>query len=105
MVEYIKLTVGCFAIQFTVAVAVPSFPALSTNLNVKLPFSSNVYVSLPSLFVIVTSSLGTNVTVTDSSVKSIVLNVNSAVGSSLSIQSTVIVLVPTFPKPSTNSSS
>ena len=39
----ISLTVGIsLLIQSTAAVAVPSFPALSTNLNVNVPFSLNV---------------------------------------------------------------
>ena len=46
-----------FLIQFTVAVAVPILPASSINSNVKLPFSSNLYVSFPKLLVIVTFSL------------------------------------------------
>ncbi len=96
------ILVGSF-IQSTFAVAVPLFPALSTNSNVNSPFSVKIYVSEPLLFVIVTSSLGFKVTVTGSIVFSVLLYSNSAVGTSLSIQSTFAVAVPLFPLTSTNS--
>ena len=94
--------VGTF-IQSTFAVASPLLPASSTNSNVNSPFSVNVYVSFPLLFVIVTFSLGFKVTVTGSIVFSVLLYSNSAVGTSLSIQSTFAVAVPLFPLTSTNS--
>ena len=50
----------------------------------------------------VTSSFGFKVAITGPSVKWVVLNSNSAVGASVSIQSTEIVFVPIFPKSSTN---
>ena len=40
--EYLISYFGNFAIQFTITVAVPAFPALSTNSNVNSPLSLNV---------------------------------------------------------------
>ena len=57
---------------------------------------------MPSLFKTVISSLGSKVTVTGSSVRCIVLYKSLAVGASVSIQSTVISLVPTLPNSSAN---
>ena len=49
---------GCSPpIQLTLAITVPLFPTLSTNSKVKSPFSVNVYVLLPLLFVTTISSL------------------------------------------------
>ena len=45
------------SIQVTFAVAVPSFPALSINLNINSPFSVNVCVFPPSLVVVTSTSL------------------------------------------------
>ena len=72
-VEYVNVYFGIFVIQLTLAVSVPSLPALSTKRKVNSPFLSNVYVSEPSLFKMVTSSFGFNVTVTGLSVKCTVL--------------------------------
>ena len=41
------------SIQFTVAVVAPVLPAISINVNVKLPFPVKVYIFDPQLFVIV----------------------------------------------------
>ena len=49
------------SIQSTVAVVAPTFPASSTNSNVKLPFSVNIYEFFPSLFVIVTFVLSKSI--------------------------------------------
>ena len=69
------------SIQFTFATAEPVFPFSSSNSNVDSPFSVNIYVSFPSLFVIVILVLGfTSLATTLPFVGSVVLYAIPAVG-------------------------
>ena len=73
-------------------------------MNSKVPFSVKVYVFLPLLFVIIISSdSSVKVAITSDFVFSVVLYLTLAVGSVLSIQSTVAVTSPFNPYSSTNS--
>ncbi len=100
---YISFTFKVSLIQLTFAVAVPLFPASSSNSNVNSPFSLNVYVLLPLLFKIVIFSLAFKVTVTGSNVIFFVLYSSSTIGASLSIQSMSILAFPLLPTLSSNS--
>ncbi len=102
VVLYFILAFGAsLYIHVTFATAVPVFPASSTNSNVNSPFSVNVYVLLPSLFVILTFSLSKLiVAVTSWFVGSTSLYPIVATGAVLSIQFTVATAVPTFPNSS-----
>ena len=100
--SYFIFAVGTtLSIQFTVAVTLPLFPALSANSKVKVPFSVNVYVFLPLLFNIKTSPSGsfskTTPAVTSWFVDSIVLYTNNGSGTSLSIHVTTAFATPEFP--------
>ena len=86
VISYCTEPIGAtLSIQLTTALIVPLVPLLSTNSNVNSPFSVNVYVSFPSLFVIVISVLGfTTVATTSWFVISVVLYSISAVGTTIS---------------------
>ena len=91
------------SIQLTSAVALPLFPALSTNSKVNEPFSLNTTVFEPSIvLVIVMSSLGfAKVAVTCPLVQELISYSTVAVGASLSIQLTVAVILDSLPRAST----
>ncbi len=110
VISYVKLAFGnVLHIQSTSAIAVPSFPYGPLNSNVNSPFSVNVYLLLPSLFSISTSSLTSpftlnfTVTVTSLFVGSDISYSNIASGNVLQIQSTSAIAFPLFPSPSSNS--
>ena len=91
-------------IHVTSTVAVPLFPTASSNSNVNSPFSVNVYLFFPSLFVILTFSLSNViVAVTGSVVSFSVLYTIVPTGATLSIQSTLIGIIPLLPLSSTYS--
>ena len=70
---YITVISGnSLSIQSTFAIALPSFPALSIKVNSNSPFSVNIYVFFPLLFVTVISSLASNVATTSFPVISVI---------------------------------
>ncbi len=102
VVLYVIVATGnVLSIHVTFATAVPVFPALSTYSNVYSPFSVNVCV-FPSCTVTF-SLLKLIVAITSPFVASIMLYEIVGTGAVLSIQSTVAVAVPVFPKSFTNS--
>ena len=99
VISYEILPFGTFlSIQSTFAVAVPLFPSSFVNSNVNVPFSVNVYVSFPLLFVIVKFwSPLSKVATTSLFVFSVISYLTVALGVVLSIQSTFAVALPSFP--------
>ena len=77
-------TVTVPLIRFTYAIADPTLPSTSLNINVKLPLPVKVYVLLPPLLVIVRASeYPVSVAVTGHAVGFVVLYITLAVGFSI----------------------